>query len=35
VAIVRPDSVVRDVVPARLLDDATAAYFGALRAGCA
>jgi len=35
VAIVRPDSVVRDVVPARLLDRATAAYFGALRAGCA
>jgi 3-(3-hydroxy-phenyl)propionate hydroxylase len=35
VAIVRPDSVVRDVVPARLLDEATAAYFGRLRAGCA
>ena len=35
VAIVRPDSVVRDVVPARMLDQATAAYFGGLRAGSA
>ena len=35
VAIVRPDSVVRDVVPAGLLSQATATYFGALRAGCA
>jgi 3-(3-hydroxy-phenyl)propionate hydroxylase len=33
VAIVRPDSVLRDVVPARQLSEATATYFGALRAG--